>query len=57
MREAASNLGSKAIAVLVLVIAAWILFKVVIGIVSAVFWTVLVIAAVIAVLWSLNRLL
>jgi hypothetical protein len=57
MREAASNLGSKAIAVLVLVIAGWILLKVIIGIASAVFFTVLVIAAVIAVLWSLNKLL
>jgi hypothetical protein len=56
MRESAANLGSKAIAVLVLVVAAWILFKVVIGIVSAVFWTVLVIAAVIAGLWALNKL-
>jgi hypothetical protein len=54
---ALSNLGGKALAVGVLVIAAWILIKVAIGIVGAVFWTVVAIAAVVAVLWALNRLL
>jgi hypothetical protein len=55
--SALSNLGGKALAVGVLLIAAWILIKVAIGIVSAVFWTVVAIAAVIAVLWALNKLL
>ena len=41
----------------ILLIAAWILFKVVIGVVSAIAWTVVVVIAVIAVFWSLNRLL
>jgi hypothetical protein len=54
---ALSNLGGKALAVGVLVIAAWVLIKVAIGIVGAVFWTVVAIAAVVAVLWALNRLL
>jgi hypothetical protein len=47
----------KAVALVVLLIAAWILFKIVIGVVAAVFWTVLAITAVIAVIWALNRLL
>jgi hypothetical protein len=53
---ALSNLGGKALAVGVLLIAGWILIKVVIGVVSAVFWTVIAIAAVVAVLWALNKL-
>ena len=51
-----SSLFSKAIAGLVLLVAAWILIKVVVGIVSAVFWTVLTIAAVLAVLWAVFTL-
>ena len=47
-----SGLLSKAIAALVLVVAAWILLKIVIGFVSAIFWTVLAIAAVLAVIWA-----
>jgi flagellar biosynthesis protein FliQ len=55
--EALSNIGGKAIAVVVLLIAGWILLKIVIGVVTAVFWTVTAVLAVIAVLWALNRLL
>ena len=47
----------KAVALVVLLIAAWILFKIVIGVVAAVFWVVLAVFAVIAVVWSLNRIL
>jgi hypothetical protein len=54
---ALSNLGGKALAVGVLLIAAWVLIKIAIGVVSAVFWTVLAIVAVVAVLWALNKLL
>jgi hypothetical protein len=53
---ALSNLGGKALAVGVLLIAAWVLIKIVIGVVAAVFWTVVAIAAVLAVLWALNRI-
>ena len=57
MRESAANLGTKAIALAVLLVAAWVLFKVVIGVVAAIAWTVVAIIAVVAVLWALNRLL
>jgi hypothetical protein len=57
MKDRASNLGGKAVALLVLLIAGWLLLKFVIGVVTAVAWTVVVIIAVIAVIWSLNRLL
>ena len=51
-----ASLGKRAVAALVLLIAAWILFKVVIGIVTAVFWVVLAVAAVIAVIWAIRVL-
>ncbi len=46
----------KAVAGLVLVVAAAVLIKVIIGIVAAVFWTVVVVAAVLAVLWALKTI-
>ena len=57
MSETLSNIGGKVLAVVILLVAGWILLKVVIGIVSFVFWTVLVVLAVVAVIWALNRLL
>ncbi len=54
--ESGSSLFSKAIAAVVLLVAAWILLKIVIGFVSAIFWTVLAIVAVIAVLWAVATL-
>jgi hypothetical protein len=57
MSETLSNIGGKALALVILLVAGWILLKVVIGIVSFVFWTVIAVVAVIAVIWALNRLL
>jgi hypothetical protein len=51
-QSSGSGLLSKAFAALVLLVAAWILLKIVIGFVSAIFWTVLAIVAVIAVIWA-----
>jgi hypothetical protein len=57
MEEArSSSLLSKGVAAIVLLIAAWILLKIVIGFVSAIFWTVLAIAAVLAVIWAVFTL-
>ena len=50
------TLGSRALAGVILVIAAWLLFKVVIGIVSAVAWTLITIVAVVAVIWAVRTL-
>jgi hypothetical protein len=49
-----TSFGKRAIAALILLLAAWILVKVVIGIVTAVFWTVAAIVAVIAVIWAIR---
>jgi hypothetical protein len=56
MREAASDAGKKALALIVLLVAAWILFKVVLGVVSAIAWIVVVILALIAIVWALRVL-
>jgi hypothetical protein len=53
---ALAGLGGKAVAVGVLLIGAYVLFKIVIGVVAAVAWTVVAILAVVAVLWALNKL-
>jgi hypothetical protein len=57
MRSAASDIGTKALAVLILLAAAWVLFKVVLGVVTFVAWIVVIAAAVLAVGWALTRLL
>jgi hypothetical protein len=56
MREAAGDLGRKALALLVLLVAAWILFKVVLGIVAAVAWIVVVVLAIAAIVWAIRVL-
>jgi hypothetical protein len=56
MGQLASDIGRKALAVLVLVVAAYILFKVVLGFVAAVAWIVVAVLAVIAVVWALRVL-
>jgi hypothetical protein len=53
IREAAGKL----LAIGVLLLAAFVLFKVVLGFLSFVAWVAIVIVAVVAVLWALNRLL
>ena len=57
MSETLSNIGGKALALVILLVAGWILLKVVIGVVAFVAWMVVAVVAVVAVLWALNRLL
>jgi|tagenome__1003787_1003787.scaffolds.fasta_scaffold17779348_2 hypothetical protein len=56
MKESLSGLALKAVAVVVLLIAAWLLFKVVLGVVTAVAWVVVIVLAVMAVLWAMSVL-
>jgi hypothetical protein len=51
-----SGLAMKALALVVLLVAAWILFKVVIGVVAAVAWIVVVVLGIFAVFWALSVL-
>jgi hypothetical protein len=57
MSDTLSNIGAKAVALVILLVAGWILLKIVIGVVTFVAWTVIAVLAVIAVIWALNRLL
>jgi hypothetical protein len=56
MREAASNAGRKLVAIAVLALAGFLLFKAVIGTVVAVLWVVIAIVAVVAVIWAVGVL-
>jgi hypothetical protein len=56
MAQAASDIGRKALAVLVLVAAAYLLFKVVIGFVMGIVWVLIAVVAVVAVIWALRVL-
>jgi hypothetical protein len=57
VKQALSDFARKSVALLVLLFAAFILFKVVIGAVTAVAWLAVGVLAVIAVLWAVLRLL
>ena len=56
MAESLKDLGKRGLALLVLLLAAYILFKIVVGVASAVVWTLIAIAGLIAAIWALSRL-
>ena len=56
MGQLASDAARKLLAVVVLVVAAYILFKLVLGFVAAIAWIVVAVVAVIAVIWALRVL-
>jgi hypothetical protein len=56
MGQLASDVGSKVLAIGVLLVAAYILFKMVIGVVAAVAWIVVLVLAVIAAIWAFGVL-
>jgi len=56
MGQLASDAARKLLAVAVLLVAAFILFKLVLGFVAAIAWIAIAIAAVIAVVWALRVL-
>ena len=56
MRERVSDAGRRLLAFAILVVAAYIVFKLVVGAVSAVLWVALLIAALFAVIWALRVL-
>ena len=56
MGEMASNVGRKLIAGAVLLVAAWILLKVVIGVAAGIAGIVVVVVAVVAVVWAVGVL-
>jgi hypothetical protein len=57
MGETARDIGGRVLAIGVLLAAAWVLFKVVLGFVSFAAWLLVGVLAVVAILWALNRVL
>jgi hypothetical protein len=57
MEKTGPSLARRALAVVVLGVVAWLLLKVVIGLIATVAWIVVAVIAVIGVLWALNTLL
>jgi hypothetical protein len=55
-KSSGSSLGSKAVALLVLLVAAWIVFQLIKGFVIAVFWVGVVVFGLIAVFWAYRTL-
>jgi hypothetical protein len=56
MSEAISGLAMKAVALLALLVCAWILFKIVLGFVMGFVWLVVIVAAIAGVFWALSIL-
>ena len=56
MREALSNAARKVLAVAILLAAAYVLFKVVLGFVTAIAWIAVVVLAVVGVIWAIRTL-
>jgi hypothetical protein len=50
------SFGARVLAAVVLAIAAWVLFKVIIGVVAAIAWFVVAVVAIIAVIWAVRTL-
>jgi hypothetical protein len=57
MRESVNDVAKKGLALLILLGVAYILFEIVVGVASAILWTLLAIAVLIAAIWALSRLL
>jgi hypothetical protein len=56
MEDTGPSFGARIVAVLVLAVAAWFLFKVIIGIVAGIAFFLAVIVAVVAVVWAARTL-
>ena len=56
MGQALSEAGRKLLALAVLLVAAFVLFKILVGVVSGLVWIAVVVLAVVAVIWALRVL-
>ncbi len=56
MGQLASDAGRRLLALVVLLAAAWVLFKIVLGVVTAVAWVALAVLALLAVAWAIRVL-
>jgi uncharacterized membrane protein YccC len=56
MEETRPSLAKRAIAILVLVVAAFLLLKVIINVVAAVAWIAVIVIAIVGILWAISTL-
>jgi hypothetical protein len=54
-RTSSSGIGTKFLAIVVLAVIAWLVLKVVIGIVAGVAWAVVAVAVIFAAVWALRQ--
>ena len=54
--QSGSSFAMKALAVIVLLVAAWILLRVVIGLIAGIAWFVVIVLAIVAVVWAWRTL-
>lgn len=54
--KSGSSFGMKALAVIVLLIAAWVLLRFVIGLIAGIAWFVVIVLAIVAVVWAWRTL-
>jgi len=57
MRESVNDLAKKGLALLILLGVAYILFEIIVGVASAIIWTLVAIVVLVAAIWALSRLL
>ena len=57
MRETVNDFAKRALGLLVLLLAAFILFKIAVGVAMGIIWALIGIAVLIAAIWALSRLL
>jgi hypothetical protein len=56
MAQLASDAGKKLLALAILLLAAWLLLKMVIGLVMGLVWVIVAVLAVVAIVWALRIL-
>jgi hypothetical protein len=57
MAESMKDFAKRGLALLILLLAAFILFKILVGVAMGIFWTLLAITVLVAAIWALARLL
>jgi len=55
-KSSGSSLGMKALAILILAVAAWITFQVIKGFVVAVFWIGVIVLGIVGIFWAMRTL-
>lgn len=56
MTDTVKNLGKKALAIVVLLAAAFVIFKFVVGLIASVAWLIVAVIAVFAIVWAVRTL-